>query len=69
MRKITSLGLVVGIIVWSAIEWFAITQCECLRTNSCGGEDLFMSAVIGVGMLGPAGLCAFLVSEIFGSRK
>ena len=69
MGKITGLGLVVGIIVWSAIEWYAITQCECLRTNSCDGEDLFISAVLGVGMLAPAGICAFLVSGLFGSRK
>ena len=69
MKKITGLFLVVGIIVWSAIEWYMITQFACLRTKSCGGEDLFVSAVIGVGTLAPAGICAFLVSELFGSKK
>ena len=65
MNKITGKGWVVGIITWLAIIWYATTQTACLKTKTCDGDDLFLFAVIGIGMLAPAGIVAFLVSNIF----
>ena len=39
------------------------TQMACLR-QTCDGDDLFVFAIMSVGMLVPAGLVAFLVSEM-----
>ena len=64
MNKITGKGWIAGIITWLAIIWYATTQMACLKTKTCDGEDLFLFAIISVGLLVPAGLVAFIVSEI-----
>lgn len=69
MKKITGQGLVAGIIVWLAIMWYATTQSACLKTNSCGGGDLLLFAIIGLGMLAPSWIVASLVSSIFRPDK
>lgn len=45
---------------------YATTQNACLETNSCGGDDLFLFAIIGIGMLAPAWFVASFVSNIWG---
>ena len=69
MKKITGCGLVAGTIVWLVIMWYATTRYDCLKTNSCDGGDLLLSAVIGIGMLAPSWIVASLVSSIFGPNK
>lgn len=56
MNKLTGKGWIAGIITWLAIIWYATTQMACLKTKTCDGEDLFLFAIISVGMLVPAGL-------------
>lgn len=65
MDNITGKGWVAGIIAWIAIMWYATTQSACLRTDSCDGGDLFLFAIIGLGMLAPSWLVATLVSSIW----
>lgn len=64
MNKITGKGWIAGIISWLAIILYATTRMACLKTKTCDGDDLFIFAIISVGMLVPAGIVAFLVSEI-----
>ena len=67
MNKITIKGLITGIITWIAIMKLALSQATCLKpyANNCDSEDMFIFAIIGVGMLVPAGIITFLVSTIF----
>ena len=66
MDKFTGTGLVAGTITWLACIGITITQLACLKTDSCGGGDFFVFALIGIGMLAPAWIVAMLVSDIFG---
>jgi len=68
MNNINGGGIVAGIITWLCIMWYATTQSYCLRTDTCGSGDMFLFAIIGVGMLVPAWLVAMLVSPLFESE-
>lgn len=69
MGKITGFGFIAGALVWLAIMIYASTKSECVKFNVCGGKDLFLFAIIGLGMLVPAWVVAFLVSNIVNAEK
>ncbi len=47
----TTRSAVVAGIVWIAIMVGVMSQSACLRQDSCGGGDMFMMAIIALGML------------------
>lgn len=63
MKDISGKGYIAGFITWIVIMIFTVTQASCLKTESCGGIDLLLFAIIGLGMLGPAWLVANFVSS------
>ena len=65
MKKINTFGLICGAIVWLCIMFYASTQITCMKTNSCGGDDMLSFALIGIGMLGPAYITALISSMVF----
>lgn len=64
MSKLNVKGLLAGVVVWIAIMGYAVTQFACLKLNQCGGGDIFIAAVLGIGMIAPGYLVALLVSDI-----
>lgn len=68
MKKITGPGYIVGAFFWLAIMWYATTKSACLQEHSCQGDDLFLFAILGIGMLGPAWLAASFISSVFGPK-
>jgi len=64
MGKITGIGAIAGALAWLAIMLYASTKIECVKFNACDGKDLVLFAIIGLGMLVPAWVVAFLVSSM-----
>ena len=64
LPPINTVGLISGIIAWILIMWYATTQSECLRMDSCGAGSLILFAIIGLGMLAPAWLVALFVTTM-----
>ncbi len=64
MDEITGKGLAAGLFSWVGLTWLLANQTACLRTQ-CDAGDLFLAAVLGAGMLAPAGVVALIASEIF----
>jgi hypothetical protein len=65
MPKLNGKGLIAGIVVWVGIMIYTINQTACLKTNTCDGDDLFLTAVLAIGMLAPAWIVAIVVSGMF----
>ncbi len=59
---ITDRGYVVGAAFWVAVNIYGASQFACLRSHACGTSDLVGAALIGLGMLIPAGIVASLFS-------
>lgn len=62
MDKINNKGIIAGTIAWLGFMAFAVSQLACLKYNQCGGDDIFLAAIIGVGLLAPAYFVAFIAS-------
>lgn len=69
MKDLNTPGVIAGLVAWISINLYAVSQSECLRSNSCGGDDLMISAAIGVGLLAPAWIVALIFSGLFGSDE
>ena len=68
MPKINGPGLAVGLVVWLILAGFMVSRSHCLTANSCGADDLMLSAILGIGMIGPVWIVAGIVSAITGSE-
>jgi hypothetical protein len=65
MKIETSKGFLLGVVVWVVCEFIAISSSSCARFMTCGGFELFLSGVIGVGCLAPAWIAGALYEDIF----
>lgn len=66
--KLNGIGVIAGAIGWVGIILYSTSQVQCIRMHydyACGSGDLFVSSIIGVGMLVPAYFIAFIVSTFF----
>jgi hypothetical protein len=69
-HKISQSGIVIGVIAWFFSIFIAISSMACLKYgHSCDGFDLFLFAIISVGMLAPAYVAALIFSAVFGSKE
>ena len=59
----TTLGLIVGAIVWICLMGFQISNFQCVKIGGCNASDLFLAVLIGFGMLPPAWFIARMVSS------
>lgn len=63
MSKMNNKGYIAGAITWLLVTGFAVSRFDCLNYNRCGGDDIFLAAVMGIGMIGPAYIVALLFSN------
>jgi nitric oxide reductase large subunit len=61
VAKIDEREVIAGGIVWLALMAIMSAAMSRIETQSCGSEDFFMYALIGIGMLAPS----YFVSAIF----
>ena len=65
MPKITTkLGVAVFIVTWIVFAYLIAGRADCLRFATCDQNDLFLTAIVGAGMLIPAYILGALVSAI-----
>ncbi len=64
--QITKAGVVSGAVFWLLVMFFVAADSSCVDTESCGPSDLVLFAIIGLGMLVPSAIAAFIVSEVIG---
>jgi hypothetical protein len=69
MKDLNWAGLIVGVIAWFVIMWYATSQSACLKFNTCKSDDMFIFAIIGVGMLAPAWIAALFGSAFFNTKS
>jgi hypothetical protein len=63
VSRIDERGVIAGAIVWLALMAMMSAVMSCIDTRSCGSEDFFMYALIGVGMLAPSYFVAAVFSK------
>jgi hypothetical protein len=66
--KLNGIGVIAGAIGWVGIILYSTSQVQCVRIYydyACGSSDLFVSSIMGVGMLAPAYFIAYIVSTFF----
>jgi len=63
VAKIDERGVIAGGIVWLALMAMMSAAMSCIETQSCGSEDFFMYALIGIGMLAPSYFVAAILSK------
>lgn len=63
VSRIDEKGVIAGAIVWLALMGMMSTLMSCVESRSCGSEDFFMYALIGVGMVAPSYFVAVLFSK------
>lgn len=56
---------VIGLIVWVVIMVLFIPSMSCMEYGGCGAGDMFLMAIIAIGMLAPA----WVASTIFSKKK
>lgn len=61
-EKITSSGIVAGVVFWIGAVIYGANQAACLNTNNCGAEDIFLFAIIAIGLLVPAYIAVLMFS-------
>ena len=62
MSDISARGFWVGLGFWLLVMFFGAQEAACLPA-SCGSFDLFLWAVIGIGMLAPAWIISSVLSK------
>jgi len=63
VSRIDERGAIAGALVWLALMAMMATLMSCVEARSCGSEDFFMYALIGVGMVAPSYFVAALLSK------
>lgn len=63
--EVNGAGLVIGIAVWLTLVIMVSSAFACADARSCDGGDLAMSALLGLGFVGPAFGAAVLGSALF----
>ncbi len=63
MDKLDGKALFVGAVSWLGLILIWIDSAACLKSSSCDGGDLFLFAIVAVGMLVPSYFIAYLVSS------
>ncbi|GEM_PF-5559441 len=54
MEHLSNRGYAVAITIWFIIVFSVTLSTTCVEMRNCGGEDMVLSAVMGVGFLAPA---------------
>jgi hypothetical protein len=67
--KINEWGFFAWVVTWVGIMIYVVNQSHCLRSGSCDEGNLFLSAVMGIGMLVPSCVVGLLVSELTKGSK
>jgi len=63
--KINGKGFVAGLISWIVICYFTIQSGSCMKYgNSCGGFEMLILMIVGIGFLAPAYVIATIVSDL-----
>jgi hypothetical protein len=62
-KNITKTGLLGGLVAWFVFALLVISQTSCINIGSvCGGFDLLLVMLLGVGMLAPSYIVALVIS-------
>lgn len=62
-------GVVAGIATWLILLYWSSGESACLKASSCAQDDLVLSSIISLGMLGPAYFLLYLFHLSLKSRK
>ena len=65
LESINGKGAICGIIVWVGMMVWMALGTSCARFNGCGYGDIFLTAILAVGMLVPAFFIAVFLSIFF----
>ena len=60
--SVGKIGSIVAVITWFILIIYMATQADCVKTSSCGADDMVLFGVISLGML-PA---SCFVASLFG---
>lgn len=64
-NEINGKGFVAGLISWLLICYFAIQSASCMKFGkTCGGFEMLILMILGIGFLAPAYLIATIVSDL-----
>jgi hypothetical protein len=55
---LNKIGIIAGVLMWLALILFSSRQVEC----PCNADDLFLSSIIGVGLVVPSVVFGLIVS-------
>lgn len=63
LKNITGIGLFVSVAVWITAVLSVVSGFNCLDSKyQCGGDELFISALFGVGCIVPSYLAGLICS-------
>lgn len=64
-KLMTPTKLVIGLLIWAALEMWHISGTACVKSSSCGGWDLFIHSIVSIAIIAPV----YLILYALGKRE